>query len=203
METKLFFENFERKKKAIGLIHKVYCAQLKTSRNYTASTKTRAEVQGGGRKPWQQKGSGRARAGSTRSPLWVGGGVIFGPKPRTVYKKINKKERRLALLSALELKKKNSLIIEETLFDNFNDKKTKSVITFFNNLNISNESSDRILVVLSKPNKEFKIAARNLKNVEVTLATSLNLKQLLNTNKIVLSTLGVELINKTYGKSYT
>jgi large subunit ribosomal protein L4 len=120
-----------------------------------------------------------------------------------VYKKINKKERRLALLSALELKKKNSLIIEETLFDNFNDKKTKSVITFFNNLNISNESSDRILVVLSKPNKEFKIAARNLKNVEVTLATSLNLKQLLNTNKIVLSTLGVELINKTYGKSYT
>ena len=111
METKIFLENLERKKKAIGLIHKVYLAQLKTSRQYTASTKTKSEVRGGGKKPWKQKGTGQARSGSTRSPLWVGGGVIFGPKPRTVSKKINKKEKRLAILSALYLKKKQLILI--------------------------------------------------------------------------------------------
>lgn len=87
MEEKIFLENFERKKKSIGLIHKVYLAQLKSSRKYTACTKTKSEVRGGGKKPWRQKGTGQARAGSTRSPLWVGGGVSFGPKPRTVSKK--------------------------------------------------------------------------------------------------------------------
>ena len=97
METKIFLDNPERKKKAIGLIHRAYLTQLKNARNYTASTKTRSEVRGGGRKPWKQKGTGNARAGSRRSPLFVGGGVSFGPKPRIVSKKINKKERRLAI----------------------------------------------------------------------------------------------------------
>lgn len=92
METNLISQTAEKKKKAIGLIHKVYLAQLKTSRKYTASTKTKSEVRGGGRKPWRQKGTGQARAGSTRSPLWVGGGVIFGPKPRKVTKKLIKKK---------------------------------------------------------------------------------------------------------------
>jgi len=87
METKIFLENLERKKKAIGLIHRVYLTQLKNGRKYTASTKTKSEVRGGGRKPWKQKGTGNARAGSSRSPLWVGGGVSFGPKPRVVFKK--------------------------------------------------------------------------------------------------------------------
>ena len=84
METKIFLENSERKKKAIGLIHRVYLTQIKNARKYTASTKTKSEVRGGGRKPWKQKGTGRARAGSSRSPLWVGGGVSFGPRPRVV-----------------------------------------------------------------------------------------------------------------------
>ena len=90
METKIFLENLERKKKAIGLIHRVYLTQLKNARKYTASTKTKSEVRGGGRKPWKQKGTGRARAGSSRSPLFVGGGITFGPRPRIVSKKINK-----------------------------------------------------------------------------------------------------------------
>ena len=106
---KIFSENTDKKKKAIGLIHRVYLTQLKNSRQYLASTKTKSEVRGGGRKPWKQKGTGRARAGSSRSPLWRGGGVSFGPKPRLVSKKVNKKERRLAILSALYLKKQQFL----------------------------------------------------------------------------------------------
>jgi large subunit ribosomal protein L4 len=201
METKIFLENFERKKKAIGLIHKVYLAQLKSSRKYTASTKTKSEVRGGGRKPWKQKGSGQARAGSTRSPLWVGGGVIFGPKPRVVTKKINKKEKRLAILSALYLKKQQLMFVQEALFDEFNANiKTKKVLNFLENLKV--DSKAKILFILTKPNHDFWLATRNLKNVEVTVANCLNIEQLLKTNQIILSNTSLELINLTYGKSY-
>ena len=201
METKIFLENFERKKKAVGLIHKVYLAQLKNSRKYTASTKTKSEVRGGGRKPWRQKGTGNARAGSSRSPLWVGGGVIFGPKPRIVNKKINKKERRLAVLSALYLKKQQFTLIEEKFFDEFNEIKTKGMINFLKKLDI--QSNAKTLIILTKPNSMIWLASRNLKNIEVTLATCLNIKQLLKANNIILSNIGLELINTTYGKSYT
>jgi large subunit ribosomal protein L4 len=201
MEAKIFLDNFERKKKAIGLIHKVYLAQLKTSRKYTASTKTKSEVRGGGKKPWRQKGTGNARAGSSRSPLWVGGGVIFGPKPRIVSKKINKKERRLAILSALYLKKQQFKLIEENIFENFSTIKTKILIDFIATLGLNSDS--KILFILTKPNKNFWLASRNLKNIEVTCATSLNIEQLLKTKNIILSNTGLELINLTYGKSYT
>jgi large subunit ribosomal protein L4 len=201
MEAKIFLDNFERKKKAIGLIHKVYLAQLKTSRKYTASTKTKSEVRGGGKKPWRQKGTGNARAGSSRSPLWVGGGVIFGPKPRIVSKKINKKERRLAILSALYLKKQQFKLIEENIFENFSTIKTKLLIDFIATLGLNSDS--KILFILTKPNKNFWLASRNLKNIEVTCATSLNIEQLLKTKNIILSNTGLELINLTYGKSYT
>jgi large subunit ribosomal protein L4 len=201
METKIFLDNFERKKKAIGLIHKVYLAQLKTSRKYTASTKTKSEVRGGGKKPWRQKGTGNARAGSSRSPLWVGGGVIFGPKPRIVSKKINKKERRLAILSALYLKKQQFKFIEENIFENFSTIKTKILTDFISTLGLN--SNSKILFILTKPNKNFWLASRNLKNIEVTCATSLNIEQLLKTKNIILSNTGLELINLTYGKSYT
>jgi len=200
METKIFLENFERKKKAIGLIHRAYLTQLKNSRKYTASTKTRSEVRGGGRKPWKQKGTGRARAGSTRSPLFVGGGVIFGPRPRIVSKKINKKERRLAILSALYLKKKQFVFVKEENFLEFNNVKTKKVCDFISTLNLNNEG--KILFILSKPNRFFWLSTRNLKNVEVTTSSCLNIEQLLNANHIILSNIGLELINSTYGKTY-
>jgi len=132
-----------KKKKAIGLIHRVYLTQLKNSRQYLASTKTKSEVRGGGRKPWRQKGTGNARAGSTRSPLWVGGGVTFGPKPRIVSKKINKKERRLAILSALYLKKQQFVFVNETSFNEFDVIKTKNVTKFISDcgLNTSEKNS--------------------------------------------------------------
>ena len=200
METKIFLENLERKKKAIGLIHRVYLTQLKNGRKYTASTKTKSEVRGGGRKPWKQKGTGNARAGSSRSPLWVGGGVTFGPKPRLVFKKINKKERRLAILSALYLKKKEFLFVDETLFSNTTITKTKEFLSVLKNLNLNTDA--KILVVLSIANKQLWLATRNLKNIDLTVATCLNIKQLLNTNHIVLSNSTLELINSTYGKHY-
>ena len=200
METKIFLENLERKKKAIGLIHRVYLTQLKNGRKYTASTKTKSEVRGGGRKPWKQKGTGNARAGSSRSPLWVGGGVTFGPKPRIVFKKINKKERRLAILSALYLKKKEFLFVDQNLFANSTITKTKQFLTVLKELNLNTEA--KILIVLPAPNKQLWLATRNLKNIDLTVATCLNIKQLLNTNHIVLSNSTLELINSTYGKHY-
>jgi len=200
METKIFLENSDRKKKAIGLIHRVYLTQIKNARKYNASTKTKSEVRGGGRKPWKQKGTGRARAGSSRSPLWVGGGVSFGPRPRVVSKKINKKERRLAILSALYLKKKEFLVVEDTLFSTETITKTSQILKILKELNLKVDS--KILIVLTAPNKKLWLATRNLKNIDLTVATCLNIKQLLKTNHIVLSNSSLELINSTYGKQY-
>lgn len=202
MENKLFLENIEseKKKKAIGLIHRVYLSQLINSRKYLASTKTKSEVRGGGRKPWRQKGTGRARAGSLRSPLFVGGGVIFGPKPRLVTRKINKKERRLALLSALSLKKNEMQLVKEDSLTNFSAIKTKEILNLISNFNFLPTS--KILFILSKPNKNFWLSSKNLKNIEVTTASCLNLKQLLNAKHIVLSQQSLDVINLTFGKQY-
>lgn len=200
METKIFLDNSERKKKAIGLIHRAYLTQLKNSRIHTASTKTRSEVRGGGRKPWKQKGTGNARAGSRRSPLFVGGGVSFGPKPRVVSKKINKKERRLAILSALYLKKQQFLFINEDTYTKFDSVKTKNVCQLISTLDL--KANAKILFILEQTNKFFWLSTRNLRNVEVTTAACLNIEQLLNANHIVLSNNGLDLINSTYGKNY-
>lgn len=191
--------NLGEKKQAIGLIHKVYLAQLKSSRKYNAFTKTKSEVSGGGRKPWKQKGTGQARAGSIRSPLWVGGGVIFGPKPRIVVKKINKKEKRLAVLSALFLKKADILYIEQkSLEDISSSTKTKIAEDFLVNLGINKKVT--VLFLLAKPNRLLWLATRNLKNVELSVANCINIEQLLKANKIILSANSLELINKSYGK---
>ena len=201
METELFLENFTQNKNAIGLIHRVYLAYLKNKRKYTASTKTKSEVRGGGKKPWRQKGTGSARAGSTRSPLWVGGGVTFGPKPRIVNKKINKKERRLAILSAIYLKKKEFVFLEEKNYEEFSQIKTKNILNLISSLGL--DSTSKMLFVLTKPNQDFWLATRNLKNIQVTTANTLNIEQILKTNHIILSKQGLELINSTYGKAYT
>ncbi len=196
MNDKVLLNDSEKKKKAIGLIHRVYLTQLKTSRKYTASTKTKSEVRGGGRKPWKQKGTGNARAGSTRSPLFVGGGVIFGPKPRVVNKKVNKKEKQLAISAALYLKKQNFISFKEDLVTNLIDVKTKNVLQILKTLNVNSDS--KILFVLTKPNRNFWLATRNLKNIQVTTANCLNLKQLLHTNQVILSEQALGLINLNY-----
>ena len=198
--NQIFSENVEKKKKAIGLIHRAYLTQLKNSRSYLASTKTKSEVRGGGRKPWKQKGTGRARAGSSRSPLFVGGGVTFGPKPRIVSKKINKKERRLAILSALYLKKKQFIFVNEMPFNDANMIKTKNVLKMISDLGLN--TNEKILFILTKSNKQFWLASRNLKNVEVTTSNCLNIEQLLKTTHIILSNTSLDSINSIYGKQY-
>lgn len=181
----------------IGLIHKVYNSELKNSRNYTASTKTKSEVRGGGRKPWKQKGTGQARAGSIRSPLWVGGGVIFGPKPRIVFKKTNKKEKALAINYAIYFKKAIILNNEEfynilhssisknnnTLIDNL---KTKNLFKFL--LSRSINPNSRILFILDKPNISFWQISRNLQNIKVTTLNCINLELVLNSEYILFFT---------------
>lgn len=200
MENTRVLEYTENKKKAVGLIHRVYLTQLKNAYVHTACTKTKSEVRGGGRKPWRQKGTGNARAGSRRSPLWKGGGVSFGPKPRTSSKKINKKERRLATLSAFYLKKKHFLVVDENLLNNFETIKTKNVIDILENSGLKENS--KVLFILTKANKKLWLAARNLKNVSITTANCLNIDQLLKTNHIILSNNAIEAVNLTYGKSY-
>ena len=196
----IFKDNVEKKKRSIGLIHRAYLTQIKNSRKYLASTKTKSEVRGGGKKPWKQKGTGNARAGSSRSPLWKGGGVSFGPKPRTVSKKINKKERRLAILSALYLKKQQFIFVDDNSFKVNDGIKTKTITKLLSSLGLKND--EKILFILTEPNKQFWLASRNLQNVEVTAANCLNIKQLLSTNHIILSNTSLDSINSTYGKQY-
>jgi large subunit ribosomal protein L4 len=200
METQLFLENVEKKKKVIGIIHRVYLTQRKNARIITAFTKTKSEVRGGGRKPWRQKGTGNARAGSTRSPLFVGGGVIFGPKPRVCSKKINKKERRLAILSALYLKKRDFTFIDDNYFTNLTSFKTKAFVEKLVNSGIN--PKEKTLLLLSKTDKNIWLAARNLKNIDITTINCLNLEQLLHTKNILLSKSSLDVINQIYGKQY-
>jgi len=200
METTIFLENVERKKKAIGIIHRVYLTQIKNARVIKAFTKTKSEVRGGGRKPWRQKGTGNARAGSTRSPLFVGGGVIFGPKPRTCSKKINKKERRLAILSALYLKKKSFIFVEDSYFSELSILKTK---LFLEKLTLNGlNQNEKTLILLPKPDRSIWLASRNLSNIDVTTINCLNLQQLLTIKNVLLSRSSLDIINKTYGKQY-
>jgi large subunit ribosomal protein L4 len=199
MEENLFLENLNKNKKVIGIIHRAYLTQIKNRRQYLASTKTKSEVRGGGKKPWKQKGTGRARAGSSRSPLWVGGGVTFGPKYRIVSKKINKKENQLAILAALYLKKNKFVFIEEQELNFFTEIKTKSVCKFLSKINI--QEKEKILFILETPNKNFWLASRNLKNIEIATVNCLNVDQLLKSDYIVLSKSSLQKINKIYGEN--
>ena len=177
------------------LIHKDILRQQIQKKQGTSSTKTRSEVRGGGAKPWKQKGTGRARAGSNCSPLWKGGGVIFGPKPRTVMLKLNKKERKLALQTLLYNKRNNILIINN-LEDKITTSKTKILINSFKNWGINLEN--KILIVVSKKTLPLKLSVRNIKNVELISASNLNSLSLLKAKQILLTTLAINDIKETF-----
>ncbi len=177
------------------LIHKDILRHQNSRRQGTLSTKTRSEVRGGGRKPWQQKGTGRARAGSSRSPLWKGGGVIFGPKPKKIMLKLNKKERKLALQTLL-YNKRNNISILENLETNIDLPKTKTFYNLCKNCGISLDQ--KILVITSKKTASLKLATRNIKNVELISASNLNTFSLLKAKQVLMTPLAVNDIKEIY-----
>ena len=177
------------------LLHKDVLRHLSSKRQGTAATKTRSEVRGGGAKPWQQKGSGRARAGSNRSPLWKGGGVIFGPKPRKTILKLNKKERKLALQTLL-YNKRNNISIIENLENAIDSAKTKTFLTLCKNCDVN--LNQKVLVIVSKKTPALKLSIRNIKNVELIAASNLNTLSILKAKQILLTPLAVNEIKETY-----
>jgi large subunit ribosomal protein L4 len=160
-----------------------------------ANTKTRSEVRGGGRKPWKQKGSGRARAGSTRSPLWKGGGVIFGPKPTDSRRKMNRKEWRIALKTILHNRSQDVKIIENFM-DKIESPKTKVILDALNRWNIS--PTKKILIITNTPNQNAYLSIRNIPNVDIISANNLNVTSLLKANAIVITVDALSTIQEVY-----
>ena len=177
------------------LIHRDILRHQISQKQGTVSTKTRSEVRGGGKKPWQQKGTGRARAGSSRSPLWRGGGVIFGPKPKTTNLKLNKKERNLALQTLL-YNKRNTISIIGELESVIDQPKTKAFCEICKNYNL--DLNQKILLVVSKKTTPLKLSTQNLKNVELISASNLNTLSLLKAKQILLTPLAVNNIKEIY-----
>ena len=174
------------------IMHKAVVGQLANSRQGTQSAKTRSEVSGGGRKPWRQKGTGHARQGSTRAPQWTGGGIVFAPKPRDYSFKMNKKEKRAALCSALSSKVAESQII---VLDEFklDEIKTKKFVEVMNNLKAS-----KALVVLEGENKNVVLSGRNIPTVKVTATNEINTYDVLKYETLVVTKAAVEKLEEVY-----
>ena len=180
---------------ASHIVHRALVRQMTNSRQGTASTKTRSEVRGGGRKPWRQKGTGRARAGSIRSPLWRGGGVIFGPKPRDFNLKLNRKERRLALRTALVSRVEDLIVVEE--FSNeLSRPKTKELVAALARWGAAPEK--KTLLILSEIAENILLSARNIENLKLIPADQLNVYDLLHADKIVVTASALEKIQEVY-----
>jgi large subunit ribosomal protein L4 len=178
-----------------GLLHTALVRQLANGRSGSANTKTRSEVRGGGKKPWRQKGTGRARAGSIRSPLWEGGGVIFGPKPRDFSITLPKKQRVLALKSALAAKKDALVIVEN--FDAAKNGKTKEFADALKQLKIEGK---KVVVVIEADDhgKLVQRAARNILGVVVLHVSNLNVKDLIHADSVLVTEKGLEAINNRF-----
>jgi len=177
------------------LIHRDILRHQISQKQGTVSKKTRSEVRGGGKKPWKQKGTGRARAGSSRSPLWRGGGVTFGPKPKRTTLKLNKKERNLALQTLFYNKRNNISVIGE-LESLINEPKTKVFCDICKIYNL--DLNQKILLVVSKKTPSLKLSTQNLKNVELISASNLNTLSLLKAKQILLTPLAVNDIKEIY-----
>ena len=174
------------------LVHLAVVAQLANKRQGTQKAKTRSEVSGGGRKPWRQKGTGHARQGSTRSPQWTGGGVVFAPTPRDYTIRLNKKEKRLALKSALtsRVQENKFIVVDELKFDEI---KTKNFVNVMNNL-----KADKALVVLNENDANVVLSARNLPTINTTLTSTLNVYDVMKAGTVVLTKDAVKTIEEVY-----
>ena len=177
------------------VVHDAIVLAQASLRQGTASTKTRSEVSGGGRKPYKQKGTGNARQGSTRSPQWPGGGIVFGPKPRKYDKKQNRKERRLALLSALSYKVADKeLVVLDSI--KFETNKTKEMVNLLNKLELANS---KVLLVVDELDDNVCLAARNLGNVKIVLPTEVNTYDVVNSDKMVMTEASLKKLEEVLG----
>lgn len=174
------------------VMHQAVVQYLANKRQGTQSALTRAEVRGGGRKPWRQKGTGRARQGSTRSPQWTGGGVVFAPKPRDYSFKLNKKVKRLALKSALTTKVNDGKFVVVDEID-LPEMKTKEMVKVLNNLNVN-----KSLVVLEDANEKAVVAARNIPTVKTASVSTINVYDILKYDSVVVTKAAVEKIEEVY-----
>ena len=174
------------------LVHMAVVSQLANKRQGTQKAKTRSEVSGGGRKPWRQKGTGHARQGSARAPQWTGGGVVFAPTPRDYSFKLNKKERRAALKSALtsRVEEKKFIVVDEINFDEIKTKKFQDVL---NNLSVS-----KALVVLEDGNKNAELSARNIADVKTAKTNTINVYDILKYNTVIATKAAVQAIEEVY-----
>lgn len=174
------------------LVHKAVVTQMANSRQGTQKALTRAEVRGGGRKPWRQKGTGHARQGSIRAPQWKGGGMVFAVTPRDYSKKMNKKEKRFALKSVLTatLNDNKLIVLDELSLDEI---KTKKFVEILNNLKL-----DGGLFVLDKTNENVILSARNIESVKTSLTNSINVYDILKYGNLVLTKAAVEAIEEVY-----
>ena len=174
------------------LVHMAVVQQLANNRQGTQKAKTRSEVSGGGRKPWRQKGTGHARRGSTRSPQWAGGGVVFAPVPRDYSFKLNKKEKRAALKSALtsKVQDKKLIVVDELKFDEI---KTKSFANVMKNLNVT-----KGLVVLAENDANVVLSAKNIPTVQTTLTNTLNVYDVMKAGTVVLTKDAVAKMEEVY-----
>ncbi|NEO30087.1 MAG: 50S ribosomal protein L4 [Symploca sp. SIO3C6] len=180
---------------AAHIVHRALVRQMTNARQGTASTKTRSEVRGGGRKPWRQKGTGRARAGSIRSPLWRGGGVIFGPKPRDFNLKMNRKERRLALRTAFASRAEDLIVVED-FAEQLSRPKTKEMTAAISRWGINPEQ--KILLILPEKQEMVYLSVRNMPKLTLILATNLNIRDLLTADKIVTTSSALAKIQEVY-----
>ncbi|HUZ70931.1 MAG TPA: 50S ribosomal protein L4 [Candidatus Saccharimonadales bacterium] len=175
------------------VMHQALVRQLANSRQGTSSTKTRSEVRGGGRKPWRQKGTGRARQGSTRSPQWEGGGVVFGPHPRSYRMDMPRKQRRLALRSALSAKAQDGGLVVLEAFT-LDVPQTSAVSTLLRTV----DAGKRVLVVLGSHNEMLEKSARNIAEVQVTLAGNLSVRDLLIAETVIVTRDAIEHIEEAF-----
>lgn len=174
------------------LVKMVVTAHLAAERQGTQKAKTRSEVSGGGRKPWKQKGTGHARQGSTRAPQWTGGGVVFAPVPRDYSFKMNKKEKRIALLSALSSKVADNKIVVLDAF-NLDEVKTKKFAEVMSNLKV-----DKALVVIEGENKNVVLSGRNIPTVKVSATNEINTYDVLKYETLVVTKAAVEKLEEVY-----
>ncbi len=177
----------------VDAMHRVVKMILANKRQGTQSALTRAEVRGGGRKPWRQKGTGRARHGSIRSPQWTHGGIVFAPKPRSYRFTLPKKVKRLAMKSALTTKVNDSnlIVLDELKFD---EPKTKQMVSILENLKVD----AKVMIVLAETNENVEKSARNIPNVKTALVNTINVYDILNYDKLIVTKEAVEKIEEVY-----